>query len=84
MHMMYLSIIYHIFNTIFNCKQLVAAAIKGLKIGKAAGPAGVVGEMMKAAGGFGSRWMTDLINNIVKEGYIPDDWRKSILVQGER
>ena len=35
---------------------------------------------MKAAGGFGSRWMTDLINNIVKEGCIPDDWRKSILV----
>ena len=57
----------------------VAAAIKGLKIGKAAGPTGVVSEM-KAAGGFGSRWMTDLINNIVKEGYIPDDWRKSILV----
>ena len=36
--------------------------------------------MMKAAGGFGSRWMTDLINNIVKEGCTPDDWRKSILV----
>ena len=35
---------------------------------------------MKAAGGFGSRWMTDLIKNIVKEGCIPDDWRKSILV----
>ena len=35
---------------------------------------------MKASGGFGTRWMTDLINNIVKEGYIPDDWRKSILV----
>ena len=29
---------------------------------------------------FGTRWMTDLINNIVKEGCIPDDWRKSILV----
>ena len=58
----------------------VAAAIKGLKIGKAAGPTGVVSEMMKAAGAFGSRWMTDLINNIVKEGCIPDDWRKSILV----
>ena len=28
--------------------------------------------------------MTDLINNIVKEGYIMDDWRKSILVHGER
>ena len=35
---------------------------------------------MKAAGGFGSRWMTDLLNNIVKEACIPDDWRKSILV----
>ena len=35
---------------------------------------------MKAASGFGSRWMTDLINNIVKEGCIPDDWRKSIMV----
>ena len=41
---------------------------------------GVVSEMLKAAGGFGSRWMTDLINNIDKEGCIPDDWRKSILV----
>ena len=36
-------------------------------IGKAAGPTGVVR-------------MTDLINNIVKEGCIPDDLRKSILV----
>ena len=50
------------------------------EIGKAAGPTGVVSEMKKAAGGFGSKWMTDLINNIVKEGCIPDDWRKSILV----
>ena len=51
-----------------------------MKIGKAAGPTGVVSEMMKAAGGFGSMWMTDLINNNVKEGCIPDDWRNSILV----
>ena len=35
---------------------------------------------MNASGGFGSRWMTDLINSIVKEGCIPDDGRKSILV----
>ena len=51
----------------FNSEEEVAAAIKGLKMGK-------------AAGGFGSRWMTDLINNIVKGDCIPDDWRKSILV----
>ena len=48
-------------------------------MGKAS-PTGVVSEMMKASGGFGTRWMTDLINNIVKEGCIPDDWRKSIPV----
>ena len=35
---------------------------------------------MKAYGGFGPRWMTDLINNIVKEGCIPDAWRKSTLL----
>ena len=46
-------------------------------MGKAAGPTGVESEMMKASGGFGSRWMTDLM---VKEGCMPDDWRKSILV----
>ena len=61
-------------------EEEVAAAIKGLKIGKAASPTGVVSELMKEAGGSGSKWMTDLINNIVKEGCIPDDWRKSILV----
>ena len=27
-----------------------------------------------------TRWMTDLIDNIIKECCIPDDWRKSILV----
>ena len=51
-------------------------------MGKAAGPTGVVSEMINAFGGFGAMWMTDLIKNIVKEGCIPDDWRKSILVHG--
>ena len=32
--------------------------------------------MIKASGGFGTRWRTDLTNNIVKEGCIPDDWRR--------
>ena len=64
----------------FILEEEVAAAIKGLKMEKAAGPTGVVSEMMKAAGGFCSRWMIDLINNIVKEGCISDDCRKNILV----
>ena len=36
--------------------------------------------MMKTSSGFGTRWMTDLTNNIVKEGSISDDWRESIFV----
>ena len=32
-------------------EEEVAAAIKGFKMGKAAGPTGVVSEMMKASGG---------------------------------
>ena len=49
-------------------------------MGKSAGSTGVVNEMIKAYGGFGTRWMIDLINNIVKEVCIPNDWRKSSLV----
>ena len=45
-----------------------------IRIKKTAGPTGVVREMMKASGGFGTSWMTDLINNI-EEGCIPDDRR---------
>ena len=60
-----------------------AAAIKGLNIGKAAGPTGVVSDMMKAAGGFGSRWMTDLINNIVKEAVFLMTGERVSCVQGE-
>ena len=55
-------------------EEEVATAIKGLKNWKAAGPTGIVSKMMKASGGFG------LINNSIKEGCIPDDWRKCILV----
>ena len=39
-------------------EEEVATAIKGLTMGKAAGPTSVVSEMMKASGGFGSRWMS--------------------------
>ena len=51
-------------------EEEIAAAIKGIKIGKAAGP----------TSGFNTGWMPDLIKNIVKECCIPDDWRKSTLV----
>ena len=33
-----------------------------------------VAAAVKLSGGFGTMRMTDLINNIVKAGCIPDDW----------
>jgi len=58
----------------------VKVAIKKAKSGKAPGPSGVVGEMLKAAGDVGIQWMTDLCNAVVSEGKIPEDWRKSWMV----
>ena len=60
--------------------QEVQAAITAMKVGKAAGPSGVVAEMLKASGEAGARWVTDLCNSIVTEEKIPDDWRKSWLI----
>ena len=51
----------------------VKAAIMEAKSGKAPGPSGVVGEMLKAAGNVGIQWMTDLCNAVVLEGKIPED-----------
>ena len=58
----------------------VKVAKKGMKLGKAAGPSGVVTEMLKSAGEDGIKWMTDLFNQIVSEGKIPADWKKSWIV----
>jgi hypothetical protein len=58
----------------------VEKALKKMKKGKAAGPSGVVSEMLKAAGEIGAEWMTDLCNSIVLEGKIPEDWKDSLLI----
>lgn len=58
----------------------VKAAITLAKSGKAAGPSGVVAEMLKASGDVGVQWVTDLCNSIVQEGKVPNDWKKSWMV----
>ena len=58
----------------------VEAAIGKMKLGKAAGPSGVVADMLKAAGDDGTRWMTELSNAVVRDGKIPKDWSRSWLV----
>jgi hypothetical protein len=55
----------------------VRKAMSKMKNGKAAGPSGIVAEMLKAAGNDGVQWMTELCNAVIQEGRIPDDWRKS-------
>ena len=61
-------------------REEVRAALVSAKTGKAAGPSGVVVEMLLASGEIGLQWMTDICNAIVREGKIPDDWRKSWIV----
>ena len=58
----------------------VRSAIAKTKSGKAAGPSGVVAEMLKASGEIGVQLVTELCNRIVFEGKIPSDWRRSWMV----
>ena len=54
----------------------VKAAITLATSGKAAGPSGVVAEMLKPSDDKWVQWMTDLCNSIVREGKVPNDWKK--------
>jgi hypothetical protein len=52
----------------------VRAVIQRMKNNKAAGPSGVVADMLKAAGDVGTEWLTEVSNSVVKNGKIPQDW----------
>ncbi|MBJ3377342.1 hypothetical protein JGC18_24880, partial [Salmonella enterica subsp. enterica serovar Typhimurium] len=58
----------------------VEKAIGRMKKGKAAGPTGVVTEMLKASQEVGVQWLTDLSNRIIDEGRIPGDWEMSVII----
>ena len=48
--------------------------------GKAAGPSGVVSEMIKASGDAGIELIRDLINAIIAQNCIPSYWQYSYIV----
>ena len=48
--------------------------------GKAAGPSGIVAEMLKPVGEAGAVEVCDLIEDIILEGCIPTDWQESFIV----
>ena len=61
-------------------KEMVKEAVAKMKKGKAAGPSGIVAEMLQAAGDKGIEIVTNLANRIVQEGVIPKEWESSTIV----
>ena len=51
-----------------------------MKSGKAAGPSGIVVEMIKAAGDTGAIMIPDLATAIIRDGKVPTDWEQSFIV----
>ena len=49
-----------------------------MKNGKAAGTSGMVAEVFKALEEE-STWLTDLLNNIMSDELIPEEWRRSTI-----
>ena len=60
--------------------EAVAKAILKIKSGKAAGPSGIVGEMVLASNGSCTQLITALINAIIRSGRVPDDWDNSFII----
>ena len=52
-------------------------AINKMSLGKAAGPSGIVAEMLKAADSSGASMIRDLIEDIIFENRIPSEWQES-------
>ena len=65
---------------IFIEKDMVRIAVKKMKKRKAAGPSGIVPEMIKAAGELGLEMIADLLNQIIREGVVPAEWELSTIV----
>ena len=59
---------------------MVVSAIKSMKPGKAAGPSGIVNEMVKAAGEGIVAPITYLLNLIVQHSKVPDEWNMSYII----
>ena len=60
--------------------DMVKKAISKMKSGKAAGPSGIVVEMIKAAGDTGATMIRDLATAIIHDGKVPTDWEESFIV----
>ena len=60
--------------------DMVKKAISKMKSGKAAGPSGIVEEMIKAAGDTGAIMICNLATASIGDGKVPSDWEQSFIV----
>ena len=60
--------------------EMITKAISKMASGKAAGPSGIVAEMLKPVGEAGAIEVRDLIEDIISEGCIPTGWQESYIV----
>ena len=61
-------------------EEMVSLAFRKMKSGKSAGPSGIVSEMLKASDDSVVPVLTRLINTIIREGRVPDEWNKSYII----
>ena len=60
--------------------EMITKAISKMAPGKAAGPSGIVAEILKPVGEAGAIEVHDLIEDIISEGCIPTGWQESYIV----
>ena len=60
--------------------DMIGKALGKMKGGKAAGPSGIIAEMLKAAGEEGIEIVRDLVEAVFSSGVIPEDWRESYIL----
>ena len=60
--------------------EKVTKALAKMKSGKAAGPSGIIVEMLKAAGSKGIVFLRELTKSVVKHGKIPEDWEMGFIL----
>ena len=59
--------------------EQISKAVSKMKCGKAAGPSGVIAEMLKASGEEGVRLLRQLGEEVFSNGVIPGEWEESII-----
>ena len=60
--------------------EQIRKAISKMKCGKAAGPSGIIAEMLKASGEEGVRLLRQLGEDVFSTGVIPEEWQESIIL----